>query len=68
MKINRNALGNTRFADLKFGDVFTFGGNTYMLTNSESGDNCVNLENGEMWYVYDEELVTPHANANLSLE
>lgn len=68
MKINRKEMGNTKFGDLEVGEVFTYGGNTYMLTNSESGDNCVNLKNGEMWYVYDEELVTPHPNASLALE
>ena len=68
MKVSRSDSSTVKFIHLRRGDVFTYNGSTYMRTNGNRDIAAVNLEEGELTFFNDDDIVTRYPNANLSLE
>lgn len=67
MKIVRKS-GDTKFGILEHGYVFTFEGFAYIKILGEREGSAVNLEDGDLAYFNDDDLVTPHPDAFMTLE
>ena len=67
MKIVRKS-GDTKFVILEHGHVFTFEGFAYIKIFGEREGSAVNLEDGDLAYFNDDDLVTPHPDAFMTLE
>lgn len=67
MKVSQGESSTVEFIYLKRGDVFKYNGSTYMRTNGNRDIAAVNLEEGELTFFNDDDVVTRYTNANLSL-
>jgi hypothetical protein len=68
MKVRQGESSTVEFIHLKRGEVFTYVGSTYMRTNGNRDIAAVNLEEGELTFFNDDDIVTRYPNANLTLE
>ena len=68
MKIIRNSSNGTKFVDLENGCVFTHGGCVYIKFDGKEQGSAVSLEDGQLAYFEDHEIVTLYPDATLTLE
>ena len=68
MKIIHNSSDGTKFVDLENGCVFTHGGCVYIKFYGNKQGNAVILEDGQLPYFLDDEIVTSYPSAFLTLE
>ena len=68
MKVSRSDSSTVKFIHLRRGDVFTYNGSTYMRTNGNRDIAAVNLEEGELTFFNDDDIVTRYPHASLTLE
>ena len=68
MKIIRNSSDYTKFVDLENGCVFTHEDYVYIKFDGKEQGSAVSLEDGQLAYFEDHEIVTLYPDATLTLE